>query len=208
MRTSVVFAVLFSLHGSIVSGAEPTSAELAGRVIAAAGGEGKLLKLFRIEERLYVGKDPQGVGKERRAIMELPDTWWQLEAAGPRDRGVNGAREQARFVAWAWTLRILADPRTKLEIIPPREEQDRPAHGLRVSGTITPPLDMYFNDELRLMRVDWKDQYTRFSDWRSFDGLTYPARIVGFYKKDQRQWYISEVLRLERLTDLPPEMKK
>jgi len=58
------------------SATEPNAQELVEQVVHAAGGKDKLLKLFRIEERLSVGSDPDKKGKVRVSVIEPPASWW------------------------------------------------------------------------------------------------------------------------------------
>jgi len=75
-----------------------TEKELVSKVIAAAGGEDKLLKLFRMEELYNAGKERVSPGTSRVSVVEPPNTWW----IGTSERG----QEPAKITAWAWTLRL------------------------------------------------------------------------------------------------------
>jgi hypothetical protein len=194
----------------LLASADPTSAvaleadaeakELIQKVVATAGGEVKLLKLFRIKERLNVSPDPTRKGNERTSVLEPPDYWW----LGKVER-VKETKEPAVFLAWAWTLRPLLDPESKIEVIPDVVEENRPAAGLRVSGTITPAMDLYFDKvESRLVRIDWRGHVHRFSQWNEYDGLKYPAKCVG-YNPSGKPWYFSEIIEIERLSKRPEE---
>jgi hypothetical protein len=178
---------------------EPEAQHLASQAVAAAGGDEKLLKLLRIRERLNVSSDPEKHGNERVTVVEPPKFWWQ----GKRER-VREEREPAIFLVWAWTLGAITDPASKLERIPDVTEGDRPAAGLRIRETIKPPMDCYFDQEThRLVRIDWRSDIHRFSDFREHDGATYAAKCVGFKKSTGKQWYNTEILELERLAELP-----
>ena len=183
---------------------EPAAAPLVARVVGAAGGEAKLLKLFRVKERLNVSADPQKKGNERVSVLEPPGAWW----IGTRER-VKEEKEPATFLVWAWTLGALTDPKSKVEAIPDITEDDKRAVGLRVSGTIAPPMDLYFDDESGLLvRIDWRTDIHRFSEWKEHDGVKYPAKCVGHKKATGAPWYFSEILELERLTELPEGLKR
>jgi hypothetical protein len=170
----------------------------------AAEPEDKLLTLFRIKERLNVSSDPQKPGSERVSILEPPKHWWQ----GKRDR-VTEDKEPAIFLVWAWTLGALTDPRSELEVLPDITESDQPAFGLRVSETITPPMEIYFDrSESRLIRIDWRSDIHRFSDWKEHDGVKFPGKCVGYKKATGKPWYNTEVLELERLQELPAGLKR
>lgn len=187
---------------SRVSASEPS--ELVGQVITAVGGEDKLLKLFRIRERLNVSPDPEKAGNERTSILEPPRHWWQ----GKRDR-VKEDKEPATYLVWAWTLGILTDRDSRIVAIPEVVDGETPLVGLRVSGTVDPPLDLYFDKGTRLLaRVDWRSDIHRFSDWSEHDGVKYPTRCVGYKKNTGKPWYFTEILELERLTELPEGLSR
>jgi hypothetical protein len=202
-RCVVGAVVLFALAARL-SAADPDPKALVAGVVKAAGGEDKLLKLFRIKERLNVSGDPEKKGNERTSVLEPPKYWW----LGKKER-VAEEKEPSIFLVWAWTLGIFTDPGTKLEAIPDVTENDKPAFGLRVSGTVTPPMDVYFDKaDSRLVRIDWRNDITRFSEWKEHDGVKYPAKVVGYRKNTGKPWYFTEVLEVERLKELPPNLKR
>jgi len=174
---------------------------LVATVVKAVGGQDKLLKLMRIKEKLYLGADPAGKGSDRVSVLEPPEHWW----LGKNQR----ADEPARFLVWAWTLGALLDPKSKVEAISEIKEGDKAAFGLRVSETITPPMDIYFDKaDNRLVRIDWRTDIHRFSDWKEHDGVKYPAKCVGYKKAGGKQWYATEIVELERLKALPEGLKR
>jgi len=190
-----------------VSAAEPDPKALVEQVIASAGGESKLLRLFRTRETVNVSSDPEKKVAERVSVYEPPNYWW----TGKNERVKNEAKpeEPATFLVWAWTLGALTDPASKLEAIPEVIESDKPAVGLRVSGTVTPAMDLYFDKaDNRLVRIDWRSDIHRFSDWREHDGVNYPAKCVGYKKATGKPWYFSEIISLERLNELPEGLKR
>lgn len=82
------------------------------------------------------------------------------------------------------------------------------AFGLRVSETITPPMDLYFDKaDYKLVRIDWRGHVHRFSEWKEHDGVKYQAKCVGYNQKGT-PWYFSEILELERLKELPAGLKR
>lgn len=183
---------------------EPDPKTLVKQVVQAAGGEDKLLKLFRIKEQLNVTSDPNKPGSQRISILEPPQHWW----LGQRDR-VRESKEPATFLVWAWTLGALTDPMSKLEAIPEINEADQPAFGLRVSGTIDPPMELYFSKASnQLVRIDWRSDIHRFSDWKEHDGAKYPAKAVGYKKSSGKPWYFTQIIELERLKELPPGLNR
>jgi len=184
--------------------AEPDPVMMVPKIIEAAGGKDKLLTQFRIKERLAVSADPLAKGNERVSVLVPPTHWW----LGKRER-VAQDKEPATFLVWAWTLGILVEPKTKLAAIPGIMEGDNPAYGMRVSETVEPTMDMYFDQKTnRLVRIDWRGDSHKFSDWKETNGIGYPARCIGLKKSTGKQWYQTEILELEPLKDLPEGLKR
>lgn len=183
---------------------EPDVDALRQRVLAAAGGEERLLRLFRIKERLNVSSDPEKPGNERVSVLEPPKYWW----LGKRER-VREDKEPAIFLVWGWTLGALASPESKLEPIAEIADGEGKVFGLRVSGSVEPPMDLYFDQQdNRLLRIDWRNDIHRFSDWREHEDIRYPAKCVGYRKAIGKPWYFTEILELQRLQDLPPGLSR
>lgn len=204
MRLSLLVLLLgLSICGSATA-ADKDAATHIKDVVAAAGGEDKLLQLFKIKERLNVSSDETKAGSVRVSVLEPPAHWW----LGTKDR-VKDDKEPATYLVWGWTLRGLIDPRAKVEKIADITEADKPAFGLRISDSITPPMDLYFDPtENRLVRIDWRSDIHRFSDWKEHDGVKYPAKCVGSKKNTGKPWYFSQIEELERLTELPAGLKR
>jgi hypothetical protein len=208
MRT-VCLATLccVSYLSASAAAAEPDPTAVVKQVVAAVGGEDRLLRLFRTRETVNVSSDPEKKVRERVSVYEPPNYWW----TGKKERVKNEMMpdEPATFLVWAWTLGILTDPESKVEVIPDIIESEKPAIGLRVSGTVTPPMDLYFDKtENRLVRIDWRKDIHRFSDWKDHDGVQYPAKCVGYKKASGQPWYFSEIIELVRLEDLPEDLKR
>ena len=93
----------------------------------------------------------------------------------------------------------LTDPKSKINLLDDVIENEKPAAGLRIRGTVDPALDMYFDNEThQLVRVDWRDDIYRFSDWKEYDGTKYPAKCVMHRRKSGVPWFFHEILELER----------
>ncbi len=208
MRAICLVAVCFMSFVSVsASAAESDLESLVKQVIAAAGGEEKLLKLFRTRETVNVSSDPEKKAPERVSVYEPPKYWWT--GKNERVKNENQPDEPATFLVWGWTLGVLTDPASKLEVIPDIVESDKPAVGLRVSGSVTPPMDLYFDKaDSRLVRIDWRSDILRFSDWKEQDGVKYPAKCAGYKKATGKPWYFSEIIELERLNELPEGLKR
>lgn len=186
---------------------DPDTGPIVKQAFDAVGGEAKLLRLFRARETVNVSSDPDKKVPERVSVYEPPKYWW----TGKNERVKDEAKpdEPAIFLVWAWTLGILKDPASKLQAIPEIVESNKPAIGLRVSGSVTPPMDIYFDKaESRIVRIDWRSDVHRFSDWKEVDGVKYPAKCIGFKKNSDKPWYFSEIIELERLSDLPADLKR
>ncbi len=192
------------LSSSPAHSADPDPKAVVRQVVTAVGGEDKLLKLFRTKETVNVSADPDKQVPARVSVAEPPNHWW----LGTRDR-VKEDKEPATFLVWAWTLGALTDPKSKVEVIPDITEADNPAFGLRISETINPPMDLYFDKDTNLLvRVEWRTDIHRFGDWKEHDGVKYPAKCVGYKKRTGKPWYFSEILELERLKELPKGLER
>jgi hypothetical protein len=170
------------------------------RVVQAAGGEAKLLKLFRIQEVFHFGDQPEPAeGKKRstrESVLEMPNLWWL--------KGKERADEPAKYDVWAWTLGILVDPKAKVEVIPDKDDAGKALFGLRVSGVVEPAMDLFFSpDNSLLARIDWRGDIYRFSDWKEHDGIKYASRTVIFKAASGKPWFFHEVTAVERLAMLP-----
>jgi hypothetical protein len=174
------------------------------QVVDAAGGQENLLQLFRMTEKLKVGSNPDKPAKERVTVVEPPNHWW----LGKRDRVAKG-QEPAIYLVWAWTLQAIIAEESKLQLLPELLDHERPLVGVRVSGTIEPAMDLYFDNVThQLVRIDWRDDIHRLSDWIEHDGVRYPSKCEGFKKAASKPWYRTEILQLERLSDLPDGLKR
>jgi hypothetical protein len=173
---------------------------LVEKALAAVGGKDKLLKVFRFKEIFHFGDKPEPpAGKQRStrvSVYSQPDKWW----LGNKERGDEPAKDDVR----AWSLDLLIDPTSKFEIIPGLTDEGKTLLGLRVSGSVTPAMDFYFDKETSLLhRLDWRGDIYRFSDWNEHDGLKYASRTILFKKKDGKPWFFHEITELERLAQLP-----
>ncbi len=173
---------------------------LIDKAVAAVGGADKLLKLFRMKEAYHSGADPvPASGKEtpRESVLEAPANWW----IGKNDR----TDEPAKFDVWGWTLGAITDAKSKVEVAPDVIDDGKPAFGLRVSETIKPPMELYFDRQTNLLvRIDWRGDIYRFSEWKEHDGVKYASRCVLFKKATGKPWFYHQITELERLKELPP----
>ena len=92
------------LSGSAIA-SEPDPAAVVKQVIDAAGGEDKLLQLFRTRETVNVSSDPEKKVPERESVYEPPKYWWTGRNERVKNEGMPD--EPATFLVWAWTLGML-----------------------------------------------------------------------------------------------------
>ena len=178
---------------------------LIDKAVTAVGGKDKLLTLFRVKELFHFGDKPEPEEGRKRStresVIEPPKSWW----IGTKER----AEEPAKYDVWAWTLGVLTDAQSKVEVIPDMTEEGRAAYGLRVSGTVTPAMELYFDKETSLLcRLDWRSDFYRFSEWKEHDGVKYASRTIIFKKAGGKPWFYHEVTGLERLKELPANLKR
>ncbi len=178
---------------------QAAAAELAGAALKAAGGADALPVVFRVKERIAVTADLEAKGSERSTILNPPGHWW----LGKRDR-VTEDREPAVYLAWAWSLRILVDPASSLDVLPAREG----LVGLRVSKSVQPDMDLWFDaKEHRLAEIVWRKDRHVFSEWKETGGFHYASRVVG-HKPDGKVWYHTRILDFERLKEIPADLPR
>lgn len=201
---SRLFIPLVLLSAAVQAQSTPKTTDpkpLIDKAVAAVGGADKLLKLFRIKELYHFGDKPEPAeGKKRSvrdSVLEAPAYWW----VGKKDR----TDEPAKFDVWGWTLGAITDPKSKVVTVPDVTEEGRDAFGLRVSGTVTPEMELYFDRESSLLvRMDWRGDIYRFSAWKEHDGVKYPSKCIIFKKAGGKPWFYHEITELERLKELPP----
>ncbi len=181
------------------------SRPLINDVVTALGGPEKLLRNFRMKEQFHSGAEPTlPPGKSpgtRESYVESPGFWW-LKKTDRTD-------EPAKFALWAWTLVPLLDAKSKITVVPDVIENEKAVMGLRVSETITPPLELYFDKTTKLLvRIDWRSDIYRFSDWKEHDDVKYPAKSVLFKKSTGKPWFYHEITELERLKAIPADLPR
>lgn len=192
---------------------EPAAALRVQQVVKASGGEERLLKLFRFSERVLITSTVTPLKPEdksnRTSTVEVGNRWWVGTA--PRDK------DKVRVLCWAWSLRILLDPKAKIANLDEIRVGDRPAFGLRVTEAVKEPIDLYFDKETqRLVAIDYTDTRHVFSEWKKTDaGHSYPSHVTGFRFADkaaktlaEKQWYQTDILELTPLTEVPAELAK
>jgi len=188
-------------NGVVSAAAKP----LIVRATTAAGGEANLLRWFSFKDRVLLGDKDTGFGAKRESVMDAPHHWWLKTPTGHSER----KGEPATLLVWAWTLRAITDPAASVDVINDLKDGDTELWGLRVSGAVTPVMDLYFSKQSNLLaRIDWRSDIHRFSDWKTLpSGTKYPARVVGHKKADNRIWYFDEVLEVTPVQELPEKLR-
>jgi hypothetical protein len=170
------------------------------KAILAVGGKDKLLQIYRLKETFHFGETPEpAAGKKRSlrdSILSQPDHWW----INKKERGPDPAKDDAR----AWSLDLLVDEKSRFEVIPEIVDEGRKCVGLRISGSVTPAMSLYFDQETMLLRrLDWRNDFYRFSEWKEHDGLRYASRTVIFKVKSGKPWFFHDITELQRLAKMP-----
>tara|TARA_B100000519_G_C14184530_1_gene410110 strand:+ start:500 stop:1156 length:657 start_codon:yes stop_codon:yes gene_type:complete len=218
MRIIIYLLLLGAIPGifptSTMAGADnPSVKSVVEQTIAAAGGEENLLKIFRFHERVLITATPTpliaGETKgNRTSVVEVGGRWW----IGTNKRN----KDKVRILCWAWSLRILLDDKSKVEVIPDIVVDNKPVYGLRVTGSIETPIDLFFDKESRQIKaIDYTDTRHLLSNWKkTAQGSVYPAHVAGYRFTDRdlktitkSQWYQTDILKLTPLEELPVELR-
>ena len=182
------------LCSSLTPAQEPQP--MVDQAVTAAGGQEQLLRAFRVTELFNSGETalPENSPKRtpRTSPVQLPDRW----VVNGTERGA----EPARAVVRARTLDLLLDSKSQLEILREVADEDVTCDVLRVSGSVRPAMKLYFDRQTHLLkRVDWREDFFRFSGWETQDWLNFPARCVLFRTRTGKACFHHEITELERL---------
>ena len=213
LKFAVASLIVLSIVAPHLSADDTDTKELVEQVVKTAGGEEKLLKLFRFRERILISAAPAAPVTpdepgNRTSVVQVSGDWW----LGKDKRG----KDKVRVLCWAWSLRLLLEPTSKVTTLAATTVADKPAFGLRVSASIEEPIDLLFDKETqRLVAIDYTDTRHIFSEWKTTEaGHHYPSHVVGFRFTNraagvlsETQWYQTDILELTPLADLPPELK-
>ena len=209
----VLMMLLVSGRSLVADDADAATKKLVEEVVATAGGEEKLLKLFRFRERVLITATPAAPvtpdeKENRTSVVQVSGNWWIGTAKRDKDK--------VRVLCWTWSLRILLDPKSKIQTVPDITVADKPAFGLRVTESVKEPIDLFFDKESkRLVAIDYTDTRHLFSEWKkTAEGHQYPSHVVGVRFADRAagklqdtQWYQTDILELTPLTELPADLK-
>lgn len=188
---------------------EAAAKSLVAKVIDRAGGEPRLLKLFRFRERVLIQDTPAEPPApdekgNRTSTIEVGDRMW----TGTKRR----EKDKVRILIWAWSLRLLTAPSSKVDTLEEAMVAGKAAVGLRVTNVTKDPVDLWFEkSSLRLLAIDYTDTRHVFGDWAATaDGREYPRRVTGYRFVDaakkvvrDKQWYQTDILELTPLEQLP-----
>ena len=183
------------------------------QVVTAAGGEAKLLTRFRFRERVLITATPAAAVTpeepgNRTSVVQIGGDVW----LGTTKRN----KDKVRVLMWAWSLRLLLEPQSKVETIPDTTIAEKAVIGLRVTESIAEPITMYFDAQThQLVAIDYTDTRHLFSEWKTTaEGHSYAAHVTGFRFTDRnkgtvgdQQWYQTDILELTPLAELPAELK-
>lgn len=215
MRVALFVALGWSVLPVIsVMAAETDASHLVEHVVQSAGGADRLLTLFRFRERVLVTDTPAApVAADekgnRTSVVQVSGDWW----IGTTKRD----KDKVRVLCWAWSLRILIDPTSRIETIPDVMVAGKPACGLRVTESVKEPIDLFFDKETKhLVAIDYTDTRHVFSEWKKTEaGHAYPSHVTGIRFVDRKagtladkQWYQTDILELTPLEELPIELKR
>lgn len=210
---SVLSLFVVSVSNSVLKADEAETNMLVAQVVDAAGGEEKLLKLFRFRERVLITSTPAAPviadeKENRTSVVQVGGDWWIGENKRDKDK--------VRVLCYAWSLRLLLDPKSKVIPIAETVVAGKPAFGLRVSESVHEPIDLLFDKDFRqLVAIDYTDTRHIFSEWKkTTEGQQYPSHVVGFRFENrpagvlsEKQWYQTDILELTPLTELPAKLK-
>lgn len=209
MKLVVPSLVLLCVVTPDLKAEEADANKVVEQVVKTAGGEAKLLTLFRFRERVLITATPAAPvtadeKENRTSVVQVGGDWWIGKSKRDKDK--------VRVLCWAWSLRILLDPKSKVTTIADTTVADKPAFGLRVSESIKEPIDLLFDKETqRLLAIDYTDTRHVFSEWKlTAEGHHYPSHVVGYRFADkgarelnEKQWYQTDILELTPLKELP-----
>ncbi len=184
--------------------AAPTNAtDYAAQIVASHGGPEKLLRLVKFTETFHLNGN-LAKGTTRTSVLATPTLWFveQTERVSEESKG-----SVARNV-WLWTLAPLTHPKTKLELAADATVAGRLAHGLRLSGTMEPPVSAWFDAATHdLVRLDWRTKRFLFSHPVEVSGTRVPSHSK-LYDKDDKELIRTELRDIQRLEELPAELNR
>jgi squalene-hopene/tetraprenyl-beta-curcumene cyclase len=176
--------------------------QLAAKIVSSHGGADKLLRTFKFTELyLLAGKDK---GTERTSTLQPPNLWYVGKTERVSEQNKGGVCHDV----WMWTLTPLVDPKTKLESLPDANIEGKAAHALKVSGSIEPPMNVFFDATTDdLLKIECKGEQFFFSAPMEVDGTRVPSKCVLIGKTGKERMR-TELKKTKRLPTLPADLPK
>ncbi len=200
IRTGLLLLVVLICFSGLARSDDVPS--LVSEAVKAAGGADKLPKMFRWKETWFLGEST--TANPREAILVPPSAWYQ---DGKNIAAGNADRSEKTYLVWVWTLAPLLEKDSTLTLLPESMLGGRIIQGVRLTREKQKDIDLYFDKETkRLARLDWRSYQIDFADWKETDGFRYPAKSY-VRRKDGTLHLRTEFLLLERLAELPKELK-
>ncbi len=198
----VIAAALSALHPLSAQTPAADAKALADKIVASHGGADKLLSTFTFTEvYLLAGKDK---GTERTSTLQPPNLWYVGKTERVSEQNKGGVCHDV----WMWTLAPLLDPKTKLEPLPDVSIEGKAAHALKVSGSIEPPMNAFFDAATDdLVKIEWKGEQFFFSAPMEVDGTRVPSKCVLIGKTGKERMR-TELKTIERLPALPADLPR
>ena len=206
MKPPTTLTALLCLTSLVASfGEEPlTATAYARQIVTSHGGADKLLRIVKFSETYYLGGNLTDKGTDRTSIIQPPHRGY----VGTTERVSEQDKSSVCHDVWMWTLVPLTDPKTKLEMVPDLTIEGKTAHGLKVSGTIEPAINAYFDTKTHdLVRIEWRGQTFSFSNPVAVDGTRVPSKCI-LLGKDGQERIRTELRDIERLQMLPDDLPK
>ncbi len=198
MRLKFIFITAL-LHTSLLG---QDAAALAQKIVASHGGPSALLHTFTFTEIYRIAGREKSV--ERTSTLQPPHLWY----VGKTERVSEENKGGVCHDVWMWTLAPLIDPATKLEFLPDTTVDGKSAHGLKVSGSIKPAMNVFFDAATDdLLKIEWKGEQFFFSAPMLVDGTRVPSQCV-LLGKNGKERMRTELKKIERLAALPSALPK
>jgi hypothetical protein len=200
IKSIVIAAALLALQPLSAQTPAADARSVADKIVASHGGADKLLRTFTFTEvYLLAGKDK---GTERTSTLQPPNVWY----VGKRERVSEENKGGVCHDVWMWTLAPLVDSKTKLEALPDATIEGKAAHGLKVTSSIEPPMNVFFDAATDdLVKIEWKGEQFLFSAPMVVDGTRVPSKCVLIGKTGKERMR-TELKKIERLQALPAEL--
>jgi hypothetical protein len=180
------------LHGA----QELSAADHARRIVASHGGAEKLLRVFTFSETFRLGGREKGT--DRTSTLSPPNLWY----VGKTERVAEENKGAACHEVWMWTLAPLVHPQTKLASLPAMSVEGKAAHGLKVSGSIEPAMNVFFDAATDdLLKIEWRGEQFFFSEPLAVDGTRVPSKciLLGKSGKERMRTELRDIVRLNSL---------